>query len=111
MIWRVSSSGRSCGRPRQRRSAEVFAAVMPLHDACHSIDSSYIGLILETVKFPNYGERPRSRTMTVHSTTFRPEQPIPAAGAAEALLPAARVEAPAAVPVAAKKFNLRKMLM
>ena len=47
--------------------------------------------------------------MTVHSTTFRPEQQVPAAGAAEALLPAARVEAPA--PVAAKKFNLRKMLM
>lgn len=49
--------------------------------------------------------------MTVHSTTFRPEQPISAAGAAEALLPAARVEAPAAPPTAAKKFNLRKMLM
>ena len=49
--------------------------------------------------------------MTVHSTTFRPEQPVPTAGAAEALLPAARVEAPAAPPATAKKFNLRRMLM
>lgn len=49
--------------------------------------------------------------MTVHSTTFRPDQPVSAAGAAEALLPTARVEAPVAAPVAAKKFNLRKMLM
>jgi len=49
--------------------------------------------------------------MTVHSTTFRPEQQVPAAGAAEALLPAARVEVPAAAPVAAKKFSLRKILM
>jgi len=50
--------------------------------------------------------------MTVHSTTFRPEQPVPTAGAAEALLPAARLEAPAAAPPAtAKKFNLRRMLM
>lgn len=49
--------------------------------------------------------------MTVHSTTFRPEQPVPAAGATEALLPAARTEAPAAAPPVVKKFNLRKALM
>jgi membrane fusion protein, multidrug efflux system len=50
--------------------------------------------------------------MTVHSTTFRPDLPVPAAGAAEALLPTARVEAPATVPVAAaRKFNFRKALM
>jgi membrane fusion protein (multidrug efflux system) len=49
--------------------------------------------------------------MTVHSTTFRPDQPVSAASAAEALLPTARVEAPVAAPVATKKFNLRKMLM
>src|SRR6201999_2202014 len=49
--------------------------------------------------------------MTVHSTTLRPEQPVSAA-AGEALLPTARVEAPAAAPsTAAKKFNIRKTLM
>jgi membrane fusion protein (multidrug efflux system) len=49
--------------------------------------------------------------MTVHSTTFRPEQAVPAATAADALLPTARAEVPAAVlPAAAKKFNLRKAL-
>jgi membrane fusion protein (multidrug efflux system) len=49
--------------------------------------------------------------MTVHSTTFRAEQQVPAADAAEALLPTARIEAPVAAPVATKKFNFRKMLM
>jgi membrane fusion protein (multidrug efflux system) len=50
--------------------------------------------------------------MTVHSTTFRPEQAIPAAGAAETLLRSARVEAPpATAPIATKKLNLRRMLM
>jgi membrane fusion protein, multidrug efflux system len=49
--------------------------------------------------------------MTVHSPTFRPEQPLSAAGAAEALLPAARAEAPAAPVASAKKINLRKALM
>jgi hypothetical protein len=27
---------------------------MPLDDACHSIDSPKVGVILENVKFPNY---------------------------------------------------------
>jgi membrane fusion protein (multidrug efflux system) len=50
--------------------------------------------------------------MTVHSATFQPEQPVPAASAAEALLPSPRAEAPAAIPApATKKFNLRRALM
>jgi membrane fusion protein (multidrug efflux system) len=46
--------------------------------------------------------------MTVHSTSFPTDQPVLAAGAAEALLPAA-----AAAPqmLAAKKLNLRKLLL
>src|ERR1700744_2057441 len=61
--------------------------------------------------FPITANATGAGTMTVHSTTFRPEQPVPVAAAAEALLPAARVEASAATPVAAKKFNLRRALM
>src|SRR6202000_1614207 len=46
----------------------------------------------------------------VHSTTLRPEQPVSAA-AGEALLPTARVEAPAAAAShPAKKSNIRKPL-
>src|SRR5882672_8234720 len=103
MIWRVSSSGRSCGRPRQRRSVEDSALAMFLHDACHSIDSSDIGFILEIVKFPNSERR---TAMTVHSTSFPADQKVGAA-AAEALLPAS-----AATPqlLVAKKLNLRKLL-
>src|ERR1700744_5761267 len=62
--------------------------------------------------FPITANATGAGTMTVHSTTFRPEQPVPIAAAAEALLPAPRVEnPPAAPPAAAKKFNLRKALM
>src|ERR1700722_15606081 len=77
MIWRVSSSGRTCGRPRQRLSSEAALAVswaasreagsaisgsgvilaMLLHDACHSIDSPNVGAILENIKFPNSGPK------------------------------------------------------
>jgi membrane fusion protein (multidrug efflux system) len=49
--------------------------------------------------------------MSVHSTSFQAEQPVPAAKAVEALLPSNRSDAGTAVAVAAKKFNLRKLLM
>jgi membrane fusion protein (multidrug efflux system) len=50
--------------------------------------------------------------MTVHSTSFRAEQPLPADNAIEALAPLNRSEAPTAAPAAAtKKFNVRKLLM
>jgi membrane fusion protein (multidrug efflux system) len=50
--------------------------------------------------------------MTVHSTAFRAEQPVPAASAIEALAPSNRSDAgtTAALPVA-KKFNFRRLLM
>src|ERR1700761_2438720 len=58
----VSSSQRTCGRPRPRcgsaarlsSPALIFVTAMLLHDACHSIDSPKVGAILENVKFPNY---------------------------------------------------------
>src|ERR1035441_230137 len=74
MIWRVSPSGRTCGRPRQRLPSEAALAVswaaswqagdcwwgvilaMLLHDACHSIDSPNVGAILENIKFPNLAQ-------------------------------------------------------
>jgi hypothetical protein len=46
---RVSSSVRSCGRPRLRHAVRA----MLLNDDCHSIDSFNMGVILENVKFPN----------------------------------------------------------
>jgi membrane fusion protein (multidrug efflux system) len=50
--------------------------------------------------------------MSVHSTSFEAEQPVPAAKAVEALLAPNQSGAGAAVaPAAAKKFNLRKLLM
>jgi membrane fusion protein, multidrug efflux system len=50
--------------------------------------------------------------MTVHSTSFRAEQPVPAAEAAEALLPSNRPDAGTPIPpAAANKFNFRKLLM
>src|SRR6478609_10802925 len=104
MICRVSSSGRSCGRPRSRRREEDSALAMLLHDACHSIDSSDIGPILETVKFPNSARR---SAMTVHTTAFPADQKI-GPTAVEALLPPTAV---APQPVAAKTFNLRKLLL
>ena len=47
--------------------------------------------------------------MTVHSTSFPTDQPVPSATTAEALLPAATAAAPQAL--AAKKLNLRKLLL
>ena len=47
--------------------------------------------------------------MTVHSTSFPTDQPVLPAGAAEALLPAAAAAAPPVL--AAKKLNLRKLLL
>jgi membrane fusion protein (multidrug efflux system) len=47
--------------------------------------------------------------MTVHSTTFPTDQPVLPAGAAEAFLPAAAAAAPQVL--AAKKLNLRKLLL
>jgi membrane fusion protein, multidrug efflux system len=50
--------------------------------------------------------------MTVHPTSFRAEQPVPAADAVEALLPSHRSGiATAAPPAMVKKFNFRKLLM
>jgi hypothetical protein len=63
MTARVSSSQRTWGRPRPRCGSAagpspsrslVFVTAMLLHDACHSIDSSNMEVILENVKFPNY---------------------------------------------------------
>jgi membrane fusion protein (multidrug efflux system) len=75
------------------------------HDACHSIDSSDIGFILEIVKFPKYERR---TAMTVHSTAFPTDQKVAAAVVAEALLPPAATAPPV---LAAKKLNLRKLLL
>jgi membrane fusion protein (multidrug efflux system) len=47
--------------------------------------------------------------MTVHSTSFPTDQPVLAAGAAEALLPAGAAAAPQVL--AARKLNLRKLLL
>src|SRR5258705_9833851 len=47
--------------------------------------------------------------MTVHSTSFPTDQPVVRAVAAEALLPAAAAVAPQVL--AAKKLNLRKLLL
>jgi membrane fusion protein (multidrug efflux system) len=50
--------------------------------------------------------------MTVHSTSFRAEQPVPAADAIEAPAPLNRAEAATVTPpAAAKKFNFRKLLL
>src|SRR6266550_7323871 len=118
MIRRVSSSGRSCGRPRQRLSRVVSISAMPLHDACHSIDSRNVCLILENVKFPNSAVVRRSnqeQIMTRHSTVFEVERPVPADDIAKDLQPdthnrsSVGESAPAAVP--GKRFNFRKVLM
>ena len=80
---------------------------MLLHDACHSIDSFDIGPILEIVKFPNSSraenrhDRPLNLLPDRSAGTARPT--------AEALLPAAVAAAPQVL--AAKKFNLRKLLL
>src|SRR5664279_1191667 len=140
MIWRVSSSGRTCGRPRQRLPSEAALAVswaacwqagdcwwgvilaMPLHDACHSIDSLNIGDILENIKFPNLGPKfrsakparpPGATVMTHQPIAFELERAVPADDALKDLL-AAPPEATIGdvpVPVARRKFNFRKMLM
>jgi len=50
--------------------------------------------------------------MTIHPTSFRAEQPVSAATPAEVLLASSRSETAAIpAPVAAKKFNFRKLLM
>ena len=50
--------------------------------------------------------------MTVHSTSFRAEQPVPAADTIEALAPLSRADIEsAAASAAAKKFNFRKLLL
>jgi membrane fusion protein (multidrug efflux system) len=84
---------------------------MFLHDACHSIDSSDIGSILEIVKFPNSFAQRRT-AMTLHSTAFQAEQPARALPAAEALLSAGLTDQAATVPqAAAQKLNFRKLLL
>src|ERR1700688_1121536 len=79
MTSRVSSSGRTWGRPRQRRSFGVSISAMLLHDACHSIDSPNVGRILENIKFPNYpfSRTPEELSMSHHSTSFEIERPVP----------------------------------
>src|SRR5215470_1176205 len=64
MTAHVSSSQRTCGRPRPRCGSAaspplpllplIFVTAMLSDDACHSIDSPNMGVILENVKFPNY---------------------------------------------------------
>ncbi len=50
--------------------------------------------------------------MSIHSTSFRAEQPVPAAEGVEALLPSNRPNAGTPIPPAvAKKLNLRKLLL
>ena len=50
--------------------------------------------------------------MTVHSTSFRAEQPVPTANFIEAVAPLSRADAASAVPPAVtKKFNFRKLLL
>src|ERR1700738_1600619 len=123
MIWRVSASGRTCGRPRQRRSWVVSISAMPLHDACHSIDSSNVGSILENIKFPKWADaqrRPSGVTfMTRHSTAFEAERPVPADDTVKDLAPDtyndagndAGTGAPVHTPSPVRKLNFRKVLM
>src|SRR6266404_3890382 len=83
MIWRVSWSGRTCGRPRQRRSWVVSISAMLLHDACHSIDTPHVCPIWKTSSFlngPTPGKGYQGVTvMTRHSPAFEAERPVPAA--------------------------------
>src|SRR5580704_3296784 len=117
MSCRVSSSGRSCGRPRQRRSWSLVWTVsilaMLLHDACHSIDSPKIGSILENVKFPN--SRSDAPVMSRHSTAFEVERPVAAGELVKDLQPGGDAKAAdvaaAPAPLVAKKFNFRKLLL
>src|SRR6266404_506669 len=117
MIWRVSSSGRTCGRPRQRRSWMVSTSAMLLHDACHSIDSPNVGPIMENIKFPNLADarrRPSGVTvMTHHSTAFEAERSVPVGDAVKDLVPdiLKDVSTSAAHAPAIKTFNFRKLLM
>src|ERR1700722_15031204 len=112
MIWRVSSSGRTCRRPpRRRASTTPWPASWPaccgvpraasweagdfwrgamlamlLHDACHSIDSPNVGCILENIKFPNYSSR-LGRASKSHQET-PPPPPLPTAFEMERPVPA-----------------------
>ena len=83
-----------------------FCLAMFLHDACHSIDSSDIGSILEIVKFPN-----SSRAENRHDRPFH-RLPDRSAGRPR---PSPRRCCPQpprrTAALAAKKFNLRKMLL
>ena len=71
---------------------KILLSAMLLHDACHSIDSSDMGFILEIIKFPN-----SSRAENRHDPPFN-RLPDRSAGAAaeavEALLPAAAPRRP-----------------
>src|SRR6267378_31404 len=113
MIRRVSSSGRTCGRPRQRRSRVVSVSAMLLDDACHSIDSPYVGPILENIKFPNLAHPGQgAAAMTRHSTSFDVAQAVPAGAEVQtAVSDAARdnLAQPQVIPV--KKDRFRRLLM
>jgi membrane fusion protein, multidrug efflux system len=89
---------------------------MLLHDACHSIDSSNIGFILEIVKFPKWLTTTGATAMTIHTPSLKPEQALVIPGIAEDRLPAepaakAAANAATALPAAARKLNFRKLVM
>src|SRR6202158_3587791 len=115
MIWRVSSSGRTCGRPRQRLSWVVSISAMPLHDACHSIDSRDICPIWKMSSFLIAAKPSGATVMTRHSATVEAERPMPVRDSVTDLLPDTHNKAgaggPARASPVAKKFNFRRLLM
>src|SRR6202158_3171248 len=115
MIWRVSSSGRTCGRPRQRLSWVVSISAMPLHDACHSIDSRDICPIWKMSSFQIAAKPSGAPVMTRHSATVEAERPMPVRDSVTDLLPDTHNKAgaggPARASPVAKKFNFRRLLM
>src|SRR6478672_8011000 len=115
MTRRVSSSGRTCGRPRQRLSWVVSVSAMLLDDACHSIDSGKVCPILENNKFPNSAAASGANVMTRHSTAFEAERLVPVDDTVKDLLLDTQSKSTVgeSVPAAApgKKFSFRKVLM
>src|SRR6267378_4382869 len=115
MIRRVSSSGRTCGRPRQRLSWVVSISAMPLHDACHSIDSRNICLIWKISSFLIAAKPSGATVMTRHSATVEAKRPMPVRDSVTDLLPDTHDKAGAGEPALAspveKKFNFRRLLM
>ena len=75
----VSSSQRTCGRPRQRLGGSI-PLISTIVSFPNSLDTVFIALILESNKFPNcrgWPDRPevtRSRPMTERPVEFAPER-------------------------------------